>query len=94
VWPLVLSVVLRGSGDRSRSATRVLALSVAGVVLGFALLVPVRGITGTLVYGVSPRDPATVVVATAILLAVTAAAAFVPAWRASRIDPVDAIRTS
>ena len=71
-----------------------LMTSAAGVVLGLALLLPVQGITGRLVYGVSPRDPATVVLGTALLLAVTAVAAFVPAWRASRIDPVDAIRSA
>jgi ABC-type antimicrobial peptide transport system permease subunit len=47
-----------------------------------------------MVYGVTPRDPTTVVIGTAVLLLVTAAAAFVPAWRASRIDPVDAIRSA
>jgi len=71
-----------------------LMTSAAGVVLGLALLLPVQGVTGRLVYGVSPRDPATVVLGTALLLAVTAVAAFVPAWRASRIDPVDAIRSA
>ncbi|HEX6051094.1 MAG TPA: ABC transporter permease [Gemmatimonadaceae bacterium] len=69
-------------------------LSVAGVVIGLGLLVPVQGLIGRLVYGMSPRDPATVVLAMAVLLAVTAVAAFIPAWKASRIDPVDAIRTS
>jgi predicted permease len=71
-----------------------LALCVAGIVFGFVLLLPVKGLTGKLVYGMSPRDPATVAIATTILLLVTAAASFVPAWRASRIDPVDAIRSA
>jgi len=71
-----------------------LMTSAAGVALGLALLLPVQGVTGRLVYGVSPRDPATVVLGTTLLLAVTAVAAFVPAWRASRIDPVDAIRSA
>ena len=71
-----------------------LALCAAGIVLGFVLLLPVKGLTGQLVYGMSPRDPATVAIATSILLMVTAAAAFIPAWRASRIDPVDAIRSA
>jgi predicted permease len=70
-----------------------LVTSAAGVLLGLVLLLPVQGITGRLVYGVSPRDPATVVLGTMLLLGVTAVAAFVPAWRASRIDPVDAIRS-
>lgn len=70
------------------------ALSVAGVVIGLGLLVPVQGLIGRLVYGMSPRDPVTVAIATAVLLAVTAIAAFIPAWRASRVDPVDAIRAS
>jgi predicted lysophospholipase L1 biosynthesis ABC-type transport system permease subunit len=71
-----------------------LLTSVAGVVIGLALLIPVQGLTGRMVYGVTPRDPTTVVIGTAVLLLVTAAAAFVPAWRASRIDPVDAIRSA
>ena len=71
-----------------------IALSIAGVLLGLALLYPVRSLVGKLVYGMSPNDPLTVAAATAVLLAVTIAAAFIPAWRASRIDPVDAIRSA
>jgi ABC-type lipoprotein release transport system permease subunit len=64
------------------------------VVVGLALLIPVQGLIARLVYGASPRDPVTVTAAAAVLLAVTAAAAFIPAWRASRIDPVDAFRSA
>jgi predicted permease len=71
-----------------------LVLAGAGLVVGLVLLLPVQGLTGRLVYGVSPRDPVTVAVATGVLLLVTAVAAFVPAWRASRIDPVEAIRSA
>ena len=71
-----------------------LAMSLAGLVLGFVLLLPIQGLTGRLVYGMSPRDPASVAIAAGILFLVTTVAAFVPAWRASRIDPVDAIRAA
>ena len=71
-----------------------LATSVAGVILGLALLVPVQGLIRQLVYGVSPRDPVSVIAGTGLLFVVTALAAFVPAWRASRIDPIDAIRSA
>jgi ABC-type antimicrobial peptide transport system permease subunit len=71
-----------------------LTMSAAGVVVGLALLIPVQGLIARLVYGASPRDPVTVTAAAGVLLAVTAAAAFIPAWLASRIDPVDAIRSA
>ena len=70
-----------------------LALSVVGVLLGLVILVAVGGLTARLVYGLSPRDPGTIAIATDTLLVVTIVAALIPAWRASRIDPVDAIRS-
>jgi len=71
-----------------------LTLSIAGLLLGFILLLPIQGLTGRLVYGMSPRDPVSIAIAGAILFIVTTASAFIPAWRASRIDPVDAIRAA
>jgi ABC-type antimicrobial peptide transport system permease subunit len=44
-----------------------------------------------LFYGISARDPMTMTVASAVLIAVAALAAFVPAWRASRTDPITAL---
>jgi len=81
-------------GVRALVMRESVALSIAGLVFGFVLLLPIQGLTGRLVYGMSPRDPLSIAVATAILFVVTTASAFVPAWRASRIDPVDAIRSA
>jgi ABC-type antimicrobial peptide transport system permease subunit len=41
---------------------------------------------------VRPRDPATFVEAVAIVCVVSLAASVVPAWRASRLDPIEALR--
>jgi ABC-type antimicrobial peptide transport system permease subunit len=44
------------------------------------------------VAGVSPRDPATLVVSSAVLAAVAAVACLLPALRASRVDPMEVLR--
>jgi putative ABC transport system permease protein len=45
-----------------------------------------------LLYNIRPRDPATFIVVAGLLLAVAALASFVPAWRASRVDPVAVLK--
>jgi ABC-type antimicrobial peptide transport system permease subunit len=45
-----------------------------------------------LVYGLEPYDPGTLVTATAVLAAAGASAGWLPAYRASRIDPADVLR--
>ena len=73
---------------------RVTALVAAGVAAGAALaLVAARFLTA-LLYGLEPRDPATLVGAAVTLAAVGAAAGWLPAYRASRIDPAEVLRDS
>lgn len=64
----------------------------AGVVLGIAGALAASRLLASLLYGVEPRDPVTLVASAAFLLAVGAAATALPAWRASRVDPMRVLR--
>jgi len=67
-------------------------LAGAGLALGLVgALVAGRSLRG-MVAGVSSSDPVTLIATTAILILVAAAACLLPAWRASRVDPVTALR--
>ncbi len=71
---------------------RALRVVAVACLVGTALsLVATRSLSGML-YGVSPSDPLTLAVVVAIVLAVAALAAFVPALRAARIEPVRVLR--
>jgi predicted permease len=63
-----------------------------GLVLGGGLAVAASRLIGSRLYGVAPQDPLTLVSATAVLLLVALSAAYVPAHRASRLDPIAALR--
>jgi putative ABC transport system permease protein len=67
-------------------------LTLIGVGLGLVGAVVLSGIVQSLLYEVKARDPMTLAVVTVLLLAVALAAAFVPARRAARVDPVLALR--
>jgi putative ABC transport system permease protein len=71
---------------------QVLWLSAIGVGLGLGLVLASGRVLGDLLYGVRPHDPLTIGVGCAVLCAVAFAAAWVPALRASRIDPIEALR--
>jgi putative ABC transport system permease protein len=70
----------------------VLAIVIVGIVLGVALSVGTTRLATAFLYGVRPTDPATLTAAVLVLAVVGVAAAVLPAWRASRLDPVAALR--
>jgi len=78
----VLGMVLRESS----------LLVAIGIVLGLpAALIATRTISG-LLFGLKPTDPATLIAGVSLMLAVATAAAFLPASRAARVDPMVALR--
>jgi ABC-type antimicrobial peptide transport system permease subunit len=70
------------------------ALAGAGAILGVAVAMALARYLSGFLIGVPPWDPLTLVAVPAGLLAVAAVAAFLPARRASRVDPVRALRSS
>jgi predicted permease len=70
-----------------------LLLVALGLTLGIAVALALAGTLQTLVVSVNPRDPLTFVVTPAILGAIALIATYIPARRATRIDPLIALRT-
>ena len=73
--------------------SRGLRLTIAGVVIGAAAALMLTRLMVNLLYKVSPRDPVAFGAALIILIAVALVACFLPARRATRIDPVQALRS-
>jgi putative ABC transport system permease protein len=71
---------------------RVVLLVSLGIVIGGAVSLWASTFVATLLYGLEPRDPATLAGAVVVLATVGALAASVPAWRASHIDPAVTLR--
>ena len=69
-----------------------LVLAAAGGTIGMAGAAVSSRFTRTLLFGVAPQDPVTLVAAVAVLLVVVVAASWLPARRAARIDPARAMR--
>jgi putative ABC transport system permease protein len=87
-----LALGARPVGLRLMVLRETLRLVLAGIGMGIvAALASTRFIAGFL-YGVSPHDPATLASVTSVLLCVGLLAGVIPAWRASRVDPLVALR--
>ena len=69
-----------------------LRLAVAGSVLGIGIALVMSSWLASMVFDLSPRDPLLYGAATGLLLVIAAIASFLPAWRASRVNPVEALR--
>ena len=78
----VLHLILREAG----------MLTITGLLIGAALAFGSAQAAKSLLYGLKPRDPLTLVAAIVVLSAVAAFASFWPAYRASKLDPLTALR--
>jgi predicted permease len=78
----VLGLVMRES----------MVLVVVGVLIGAAIALGTGRFVATLLFGLPPTDPASLAAAVAVMVSVAALAGFLPARRASRVDPMVALR--
>jgi len=69
-----------------------LRLAMAGVALGLVASFGITGLIRAQLYGVTPTDPFILSAVAILLIAVALFACWIPAWRATRVDPIVALR--
>jgi predicted permease len=69
-----------------------LALAVVGVAIGLAVALAIMRLMSSLLFDVSPLDPVTYVLVSIALVGATVLASYVPALRATTVDPISALR--
>ena len=67
-------------------------MAVAGLAIGIPLVLAGSHYVKAFLFGVAPNDPGAIAIAVGVLLASGLLASFIPARRASRIDPLSAMR--
>ena len=72
--------------------SRGLLLTTTGIMIGVGLALLLTRLLGNLLYQVSPRDPLAFAAAFVVMAVASATACFLPAWRATRTDPIRALR--
>jgi ABC-type antimicrobial peptide transport system permease subunit len=77
---------------RGMVVSQALAMGLAGLGIGLAGALAASRLLDNLLFEVSPADPATFAAVSLMLLGVVVAAAYVPARRATRVDPILALR--
>jgi predicted permease len=91
-----IGIRLALGAERSRITRMVLRqgleLALAGAALGLIGALMATRLMSGLLYGVSSHDPLTFISVTILLAAVAVAACLVPAWKATRVDPIVALR--
>ena len=71
-----------------------LALAVVGVAVGIVASLAAARLLGTMTFGITTHDPLTFGVVAVVLMVVAVLASYIPARRATRIDPLAALRGS
>jgi ABC-type antimicrobial peptide transport system permease subunit len=72
--------------------SRGLLLTASGAAIGVVAAIVLTHLMGNMLYKVSPLDPVAFGSALAVITIASLAACFFPAWRATRIDPTQALR--
>ncbi len=67
-------------------------LTLAGILVGVAGAFGLTRLLSSLLYGIAPSDPATFVIVSVMLLAVSLLACYIPARRAMKVEPIEALR--
>jgi ABC-type antimicrobial peptide transport system permease subunit len=67
-------------------------MALVGIGIGLAVAFGLGRAAEAVLFGLSGRDPTIFIAATAVIVAVVLAASWLPAWRASRIAPIEALR--
>jgi len=67
-------------------------LAIIGLAIGLPMVLGAAKVIESVLFGVKPGDPWSMVSALAILLSAALAAAYLPAWKASKTDPMVALR--
>jgi ABC-type antimicrobial peptide transport system permease subunit len=83
----------QASDVRGMVVSQAVRTGVIGVAIGLAGAFATTRALDTLLFGVRPDDPATFAAVSVLLLAVMLVAAYLPARRATRVDPLTALRT-
>ena len=84
-------------GAQARAVTRMfvahgLALAAIGIAIGLAVALSITRLMSSLLFDVSPLDPVTYVLVSVALVGATLLASYVPALRATTVDPIRALR--
>ena len=66
--------------------------TLAGIVAGIAGALGISTLLTKLIFGIRPTDPATYAIAAILLTIVAMVASVIPAWRATRVDPLQVLR--
>ena len=80
------------TATRSMVVSQALGLGAAGLGVGLAAALALTRVLASLLFGVSASDPLTFSAVCALLMTVVGAAAYLPARRATHVDPVVALR--
>jgi ABC-type antimicrobial peptide transport system permease subunit len=84
-------------GARARDVERLvirqgLVLSALGLTIGIGVALAASGALSAVLYGVSATDPAVLALSAATLVLAAGLASWIPALRAARVDPMEALR--